>query len=450
MNIRTRFALVTSGIVLVLSIVLSAGAYGIATRQLRGQVDDSLASRATRILAMLEQPGARPDSIMNRDLRDEILQTELDAITQLDIPRIGPVARVNSPVIPTSPDDEEMRAQVGKVRYFRFDAIDGTSYRALTVVAGDGVLVQVAKDLSIVDDAARGMRAWFPAFTALAVGLSGLVGWFFARRISAPLEELADTADRIARTRDPAEHIAHSGSDEVGRLSGSFNTMLAALRDSLDRQRRLVQDAGHELRTPLTSLRANTELLDRADLAGPERDAVLADMRAEIDELVSLGAELSALASDQTTTEDPVDCDLAEVAEEVAARANRRAGDASPVSVHAGEGTRVRARAFQLERAVTNLVDNALKFAGTNASVEVHVVDGRIEVRDNGPGIADEDKPRVWDRFWRSESGRALPGSGLGLAIVHQFALDHGAQAYVLDNVGGGSILGIQFPPAAG
>lgn len=450
MNLRTRFALVTAGIVLVLSIVLSAGAYGIATRQLRGQIDDSLASRATRILAMLERPGARPDSIMNRDLRDEILQTELDAITQLDIPRIGPVARVNSPVIPTSDGDEAMRGQEGRIRYFRFDAVDGTSYRALTVVAGDGVLVQLAKDLSIVDDAARGMRAWFPAFTALAVGLSGLVGWFFARRISAPLEDLADTADRIARTRDPDEHIAHSGSDEVGRLSGSFNTMLAALRDSLDRQRRLVQDAGHELRTPLTSLRANTELLGRADLAASERAGVLADMRAEIDELVSLGAELNALASDQTAAEEPVECDLAEVADDVAARANRRAGEGTPVSVHAGEGTKVRARAFQLERAVANLVDNALKFSGPDARVEVHVGAGRIEVRDNGPGISDEDKARVWDRFWRSESGRSLPGSGLGLAIVHQFALDHDAHAYVLDNAGGGAIVGIQFPPSAG
>jgi two-component system sensor histidine kinase MprB len=96
---------------------------------------------------------------------------------------------------------------------------------------------------------------------------------------------------------------------------------------------------------------------------------------------------------------------------------------------------------------VTNLVDNALKFSGGDARVEVHVGAGRIEVRDNGPGISDDDKSRVWDRFWRSESGRALPGSGLGLAIVHQFALDHGASAYVLDNAGGGAIVGIQFPP---
>lgn len=446
MNLRSRFALVTAGIVLVLSVVLSAGAYGIATRQLRAQIDDSLASRATRILAMLERPGARPDSIMNRDLRDEILQTELDAITQLNIPGVGPVARVNSPVIPTSEGDEVMRVQTGSLRYFRFDAVNGTSYRALTIAADDGVLVQVAKDLSIVNDASRGMRLWFPAFTALAVALSGAVGWFFARRISRPLENLAVTADRIAHTRDPNEHIDHSGADEVGRLSGSFNTMLAALRDSLERQRRLVQDAGHELRTPLTSLRANTELLERDGIADTERASILADMRAEIDELVSLGAELSALASDQTTMEQVEDCDLADIADEVASRANRRAGTGSSVTVHRSDDTVVQVRPLQLERAVTNLVDNALKFAGDGARVEIHVGARRIEVRDNGPGISSDDKSHVWERFWRAESGRALPGSGLGLAIVRQFADDHGASAYVLDNVGGGAIVGIQFP----
>lgn len=442
MNLRTRFALITAGTVLVLSIALSVGAYGIASRQLQTQIDDSLRGRAQRIVRMLDRPDFFPGDILGRDIRDEILQTELDAITQINIPGTGPVGRRDNPVLPSGKADERMSAAGRGYRFSSFE-YRGSKYRVLTVATADGTLIKLAKDSRIVDDARGGMQRWFPVLTSIAVLFAGFVGWLFARRISRPIENLAGTAEAIADTQDLSRTIEVSGRDEVAQLGSSFNTMLEALRSSVSRQQQLVQDASHELRTPLTSLRANTELLQRSNLSDDDRSAILDDMRAEVDELVTLSAELSALATDQRASENPEQVDLAEVAAEVAARAARRTQ--SNVTVTASSDTIVSARPSQLERAVSNMVDNAIKFSDGAGAVNIVVGASRIEVRDNGPGIPDEDKPHVFDRFYRAAATRSMPGSGLGLAIVQQFAKDHGAHAYVLDNAGGGTIVGIQF-----
>ncbi|MFM9084836.1 MAG: ATP-binding protein [Actinomycetota bacterium] len=442
MTLRTRFALVTAVVVLAISAVIGVGAYRIASTQLRNQIDYGLESRAARLVQMLDRPQMRPGDFFGRDVRDAILDTELDALTQLDLPGTGPVGRQGNPVIPSTAADTAM-AEVGAGRRWSSFSHDGTDYRVLTVAVADGTLVRVAKDTGLVDSSLGAMRTWFPVLALLSALVAAAVGWWFARRVSAPIESLAEAAEGIAATQDLSQPIEVSGTGEVARLSGSFNTMLTALRASIARQRQLVQDASHELRTPLTSLRANTELLGRTDLPADDREAILSDMRAEIDELVELSAELSALASDQKTQEDPVAVDLADVAAEVVGRAQRRT--TAPITIHTGDDAVVTARPSQLERAVSNLVDNALQFSGGTGPVEVHVGNKRIEVRDRGPGISDDDKPRVFDRFYRAVATRSMPGSGLGLAIVGQFADDHGASAYVLDNAGGGAIVGIQF-----
>jgi two-component system sensor histidine kinase MprB len=95
---------------------------------------------------------------------------------------------------------------------------------------------------------------------------------------------------------------------------------------------------------------------------------------------------------------------------------------------------------------VSNLVDNAIKFTNDGSEIQIHVGSFRVEVRDKGIGISDDDKPLVFDRFYRATATRSMPGSGLGLSIVSQFATDHNASAYVLDNAGGGAIVGLQFP----
>jgi two-component system sensor histidine kinase MprB len=443
MNLRTRFALIAGALVFVLATVMSVGAYRIASSQLENQVQTSLEQRISRILNIMDRPNFTwQDSFGPGPVNQAIMQTEVDAITQVVLPNGQILGRREYPQLPIERADKALSFGGDRVNESS-TIIEGHTFRTMTVLANDGSLIQVAKDTQILIDARNGMRKWFPLFAALAVMVSAVIGWLFAGRVSKPIEDLALAANDIAQTQDLERRIKVSGSDEVARLSTSFNTMLTALNKSMNRQRQLVQDASHELRTPLTSLRANSELLERASVSDADRAAILADMRAEIDELTALSTELSALAIDQKAAESPIDTDLAVIADEIATRAARRGGTA--VSVHVTDDVMVQARPHQLERAISNLVDNAIKFSGGTSEVEIHVGAKRVEVRDHGPGISDEDKPHVFDRFYRATATRSMPGSGLGLSIVSQFAEDHNASAYVLDNVGGGVIVGIQF-----
>jgi two-component system sensor histidine kinase MprB len=443
MNLRTRFALIAGALVFVLATVMSVGAYRIASSQLENQVQTSLEQRISRILNIMDRPNFTwQDSFGPGPVNQAIMQTEVDAITQVVLPNGQILGRREYPQLPIERADKALSFGGDRVNESS-TIIEGHTFRTMTVLANDGSLIQVAKDTQILIDARNGMRKWFPLFAALAVMVSAVIGWLFAGRVSKPIEDLALAANDIAQTQDLERRITVSGNDEVARLSASFNTMLTALSKSMNRQRQLVQDASHELRTPLTSLRANSELLERASVSDADRAAILADMRAEIDELTALSTELSALAIDQKAAESPIDTDLAVIADEIATRAARRGGTA--VSVHVTDDVIVQARPHQLERAISNLVDNAIKFSGGTSEVEIHVGAKRVEVRDHGPGISDEDKPHVFDRFYRATATRSMPGSGLGLSIVSQFAEDHNASAYVLDNVGGGVIVGIQF-----
>lgn len=443
MNLRTRFALIAGALVFVLATVMSVGGYRIASSQLENQVQTSLEQRISRILNIMDRPNFTwQDSFGPGPVNQAIMQTEVDAITQVVLPNGQILGRREYPQLPIERADKALSFGGDRVNESS-TVIEGHTFRTMTVLANDGSLIQVAKDTQILIDARNGMRKWFPLFAALAVMVSAVIGWLFAGRVSKPIEDLALAANDIAQTQDLERRIKVSGSDEVARLSTSFNTMLTALSKSMNRQRQLVQDASHELRTPLTSLRANSELLERASVSDADRAAILADMRAEIDELTALSTELSALAIDQKAAESPIDTDLAVIADEIATRAARRGGAA--VSVHVTDDVMVQARPHQLERAISNLVDNAIKFSGGSSEVEIHVGAKRVEVRDHGPGISDEDKPHVFDRFYRATATRSMPGSGLGLSIVSQFAEDHNASAYVLDNVGGGVIVGIQF-----
>ena len=444
MNLRTRFVLVSASLMFVLATGMSIGAYRIASNQLQGQVESSLDQRASRILQIMGRQGFDwNDAFGQGPVNQAIMQTEVDAITQIVLPNGQVLGRREYPRLPINKRDRSLSVD-GRRSNRSSTIIDRHEFKTLTVLANDGSLIQVAKDTQIILNAQRGMRTWFPIFAAIAVVISALFGWLFARRISRPIEDLAITAESIAATQDLDRTIIVSGSDEVAQLATSFNTMLEALRGSVARQRQLVQDASHELRTPLTSLRANTELLERGQLSDADRTSILADMRAEVDELTDLSAELSALAIDNRTTEELVSIDLSDVAQEVAIRASRRSG--APVTVHTTPGTTVVVRPNQFERALSNLVDNAIKFTNDSSEIEIHVGSFRVEVRDKGLGITDADKPLVFDRFYRATATRSMPGSGLGLSIVSQFATDHNASAYVLDNAGGGAIVGLQFP----
>jgi two-component system sensor histidine kinase MprB len=233
--------------------------------------------------------------------------------------------------------------------------------------------------------------------------------------------------------------------DELGRLASSFNATLDALERSVEAQRQLVADASHELRTPIASLRANIQVLEDADrLAPADREALRADIVAELDELTALVADVMELARGSKAGEVADDVRLDLIVKAQVERAQRRAGDQADFQMRI-EPTMISGEPERISRAVSNLLDNARRWSPPGGIVEVQLHEGTLSVRDHGPGFAQEDLPRVFERFYRSERARALPGSGLGLAIVRQAAEAHGGSAEAANAVGGGAVVRVRF-----
>ena len=357
----------------------------------------------------------------------------------------------DSPTLPI--DDEDLEQAAGDDGDGDIDSVhlhtasvDGNDYRVITIPWGTNGALQAARDLDDVSEVLSGMR-WRLIMGGLAATILALaIGWFIAARISRPIRRLSEVAGQVSDTRDLTIPVPVSGSGEVADLGRSFSTMMTALSTSLDQQQRLISDASHELRTPLTALRTNVEALDMFDsIPDEDRRAMLADIRSEVEELSHLTAELVDLATDQNPIDEPITTiDLVAVARDVAQRAARRSGRA--ITVNDRGGNAIDGRVGSLQRAISNLVENAIKYSPAGTSVEIDVDGGSVRVRDHGPGIADADRPHVFDRFYRAIGSRSQPGSGLGLAIVAKAAADHGGTTFVANASDGGAIVGFDIP----
>jgi two-component system sensor histidine kinase MprB len=341
-------------------------------------------------------------------------------------------------------DAEELRVVAGDVSStLRTAGRDDGSFRVLTSQVATGV-VQVARSLAEVDSSLEGLAGVLRLAAVVGTLLAGAVGYFVARSAAKPIGELAAAAEHVAETQELASRIDVDRNDEVGRLADSFNAMLAALEGSREQQRRLVHDAGHELRTPLTAIRTNVELLGRTDnIPDDMREQMIADVNSEIAELSELVTELVDLAAAPPTQEAVADVlDLGDLVERVVGKYRRRTGRAISVS---RDESMVIASSSQLERAVSNLIDNAAKWSPASAPIEVFVTEGKVSVADQGPGIDAADRPYVFDRFYRATRDRSTPGSGLGLSIVAKIARDHGGETFVAESASG-AIVGFTIP----
>jgi len=285
-------------------------------------------------------------------------------------------------------------------------------------------------------------------FVVVALGglvLAAILGYIAARTALRPVATLTGAAERVAETRDLATRIKVDRDDELGSLARSFNTMLDALERSAKAQRRLVADASHELRTPLAALRTNVELMRRADALDPrDRAELLQAILDGLEELTALVSDVVELARDEEPSVLLEDVRLDEIVTRAATRAAahwphvRFDVDVEPAVVH---GVPER-----LARAVANLLDNAGKYSPAGGTVEVRLRAGELTVRDHGPGIAEEDLPYIFDRFYRAPSARSMPGSGLGLAIVRQVVEGHGGTVAAANAPGGGTVVRLWLP----
>jgi two-component system sensor histidine kinase MprB len=332
--------------------------------------------------------------------------------------------------------------------FFSDADVAGTHVRVLTLPLEPGYALQISRPLDEVDSALARIRTWLLVVALVGMAIAAGLGAGVARTALAPVRRLTQTAADVTETRDLSRRIEERGHDELARLASSFNTMLAALEASAQSQRQLVSDASHELRTPLTSIRTNIEVLARADGMPPgERESLLADVTGQLEEMTGLVAELVELARGDSEPAEAEDVRLDLLVEDVLERARRNHPEVAFSSTV--EEVLVHGVPSKLERAVSNLLDNAGKWSPPGGTVDVTLHGGELTVRDRGPGIAVEDLPHVFDRFYRAASARSMPGSGLGLSIVRQVAETHGGSVSAEAAEGGGTRLLLTLPVAA-
>jgi two-component system sensor histidine kinase MprB len=452
MTLRWRIALILAAVALGVSTFAAVAAYLSTASQLGSGIDDTLKSRAA---AVNTQSGRGPDGGHDGDHGPGDGPGDNDGCPAAGSFQPASAAQLvaDSGTVtncldggPALPLPEQALAS-GTVQLSTV-VIERQQYRMLSTPWYAGGTLQIARSLVESDDLLGRLRLQMVLLVALATVVTAGLGWAIATRITRPIVRLRDTARHIASTLDLSAPVNVGGSGEVGSLATSFATMVGAVARSREQQRRLVSDASHEMRTPLTSLRSNTELLRRIErLPEEERHEVVDDVLEDVDELASLLVELVDLASDVVNTDDtdePVF--LAELARTVATRTHRRTQRDITVTEHSAADVTGSPR--RLERALSNLVDNAVKYSPPGTPIEITVDGSTVAVSDRGRGIAERDKARIFDRFYRAVDVRTEPGSGLGLSIVDEIVRGHGGTVFADNRDGGGATVGFTLPPS--
>jgi two-component system sensor histidine kinase MprB len=329
--------------------------------------------------------------------------------------------------------------------YFRDVRYRGVAMRLYTtrLSSSSDALVRTARPLAEAQATITRVRWLLIGLTLGGALAAALLGRLAANTVLRPVRALAGAVREVSATRDLKRRIPVRGRDELASLAADFNAMLAALDTSQQAQQQLIADASHELRTPLTAHRTNVELLARPDLPVEQRQRVLAAAVRTIGELSALVGDLIQAARDGRSVDAREPLALDELVATAVGRAQHRAPQLrfeSRLEPHRLVGARSR-----VERAIDNVLDNAVKWSPPGGTIEIRLADGKLTVRDHGPGIAEADLPHVFDRFYRAPAARALPGSGLGLAIVKQTVEDHEGSVTVANAEGGGTLVTFRF-----
>jgi two-component system sensor histidine kinase MprB len=454
MTFRLRLAIATAVAVAATVAIASGIVYVVMRDQLQQSADQQLVQQYVQIARdsrVLEHafggPDSGPFSAPNRG--PSAASTYMQAVRD---DRKTALTLGESEKVPVTSDTLAVAAGK-KQAFFTNGLVGGKPSRIYTVYIGTfpdpsgiqhGIALQFVRPVDDINHTLNRLRLILLLVVTGGIAAGAAGGALVARAALVPVKRLTSAAERIARTGDPSERVADAGGpDELGRLGTAFNTMLAALEESIETQRRFVADASHELRTPLTSLQTNIEVLKQQERLQPgQRNKLFADLEREAHEMRDLITGLLELArGDATLERRPVQFD--ELVESAVERARSRFprvefnAELAPTTISGAPE--------RLERAVWNLLENAGKWSPEGATVDVTLVDGELRVCDHGPGISPEDRPHVFDRFYRSTAARSLPGSGLGLAIVREVAEAHGGSVSAEDAPGGGALLRLRL-----
>jgi two-component system sensor histidine kinase MprB len=423
-NLRTRIALAGGAVVFAALTVVSLVLYPVLASKVRAQLEASLVAGAD----------AAPDTIGKYKQKLASEKTPPESFPD------GPIA-VGSALLqvivdPTAPgagasfapvSDSDLAVLTGQAApYFSDVSYRGQVYRVYTS-APDKILMRVARPDSDEAGTLNRLLLWLVGLTVVGGVVAALAARLAAGRVLRPVGRLMEAVEHVTATQELTARVATGGRDEIGRLARSFAAMMAALEGSVRAQRQLVADASHELRTPLTSLTTNLELLSEpGGSADPQAPALLRAAREQVRELTGLVNDLVDLARYGETETHLEEARLDLLAERAVHRAARHA-PAVRFELDLA-ASHVWADTDALERAIGNLIDNAVKWSPPGGRVRVVVTGGDVAVSDEGPGIPAADLPFIFDRFYRSPTARARPGSGLGLAIVRQIAETHGGR----------------------
>jgi two-component system sensor histidine kinase MprB len=459
-SLRARIA-AAAALAVALVVVIAAVAIYLGVRsQLRGEVDDSLRERAELVgrvadgrplgMALPDRPGAGGQAGGSRRFPAPPPEPfgGPEGSVQVVLPS-GEVLRRPGATdsVPVDTRAREIARGEGPSESLADTEVAGTHLRVLTRAASGGGAIQLARPLDEVDRQLDRVLLVLLIVGAAGVALGAGLAAVVARTALAPIGSFTRRTEELADAPDPSQRMDADRDDELGRLARSFNQTLDSLERSVEAQRQLVADASHELRTPIASLRANIQTLEHDERLPPrERDSLRADIVAELDELTALVADIVELARGTRPAELTDEVRLDELVREVAARARARSNGVA-IEV-AAEPTVVCGEPARIQRAVSNLVDNAVKWSPGGSTIEIDVAAAGLSVRDHGPGFAETDLPHVFERFYRADAARSMPGSGLGLAIVRQAAEAHGGEARASNAPGGGALVQVTFGDA--
>ena len=456
LSIRWRLALISAALTFLVLCSFSLVYGQLTADRIRSDFASDTASAATRLHRRL--------TLVNRGPNDFRIEPSLDLYAAPNNAAIRLFWEDRVPVpqgatdgapdlgAPERTGSREYRGYLVETRLARLRPVSAAPGSPFTV----GVWIEYARPLADLQATISRLRLILLLGVAGGTLLALLGALALARRSLRPVTDITAAAREISDTGDPTLRVPQPpNDDEVAELARTFDEMLESLESSqrqtegaLDRQREFVADASHELRTPLTSVLANLELLS-AELDGDERETAEAALRSTR-RMRRIVADLLLLARTDAGRE-PVRAtiDLGPVLDSAAQEARAMADD-HEVVVSAPAGIQVCGDADELHRVALNLLENALLHTppGTTVRASVSRVGNavRLVVEDNGPGIAPDQRKRIFDRFVRrgGDSGRS---TGLGLAIVRAVAEGHGGSV-TLENAGPGSRFTVEIPGA--
>ncbi|MGO9488048.1 MAG: sensor histidine kinase [Solirubrobacteraceae bacterium] len=441
------------------SIVLAApGAFTIAAREAEGDLRPDHRTPPARPKAGAEphkpapgaNPSRRPGSLFGQ------LANNPDQARgyQQVVDDTGRVLARSAPnvTLPVDPRTRQL-AQSGGAPFFRNVYVNGAHLRVLAEPFGHNRAAEIALPLTETDQLLSTLRLILVLVVVGGIALAALLGRLVAGAAVQPLKHLTQTTEHVTRTQDLSGRIKPAGEDEIGRLASSFNAMLDALEGSMNAldasvhaQRQLVADASHELRTPVTSLRTNIELLQQQgqEMGPAEHSRLLDDVVEQLEDLTRLINDLIDLARGEEPNAEVEDVRLDLLVAEVVPR-TRTTAPATPIQTDLCPAI-VPGVPARLERAVSNLIDNAVKYSPYGQPIEIALQGKELTVRDHGAGVSPEDLPHIFDRFYRGAEARGRPGSGLGLAIVRQVAAQQGGAVTAEPAPGGGTLMRLRLP----